>query len=44
MTADEAITILKDHRDTFECDFGWNRSVIDALDMAIAVLSENEKD
>jgi len=41
ITKEEAVKILQGHRITFGCDFGWNTSVLEALDMAIDALSES---
>ena len=43
ITREEAVKVLKEHRITFGCDFGWNTSVLEALDMAIDALSENKE-
>jgi hypothetical protein len=39
MTKHDAIQALKDHKICFEHDFGWNKPVLDALDMAIEALA-----
>lgn len=38
MTKYDAIKVLKDHKICFEHDFGWNKAVLDALDIAIKEL------
>lgn len=39
METNEAIKTLKDHKICFEHDFGWNRTVLEALDFAIQSLA-----
>lgn len=39
MTKYDAIKVLKDHKICFEHDFGWNKQVLDALDVAIEILA-----
>ena len=41
ITNEEAVKILKEHRITFQNDFGWNTSVLKALDKAIEILSND---
>ena len=40
MTREETIEILTRHRDRHFSDFGWDKSVYKALDMAIQALSQ----
>lgn len=40
MTREEAIKNLNEHKTEFTCDFGWNTSVIELLDMAIEALEK----
>ena len=40
MTREEAIRTLKEHKITFQHDFGWNTSTLKALDMAIKALEQ----
>lgn len=40
MTREEAIKNLNEHKTEFTCDFGWNTSVIESLDMAIKALEQ----
>lgn len=42
MTREEAIKNLNEHKTEFTCDFGWNTSVIESLDMAIKALEQME--
>ena len=37
----DAIKALKDHKICCEHDFGWNQTVLDALDTAIEVLASD---
>lgn len=43
MTREEAIKNLNAHKTEFTCDFGWNTSVIESLDMAIKALEQKPK-
>ena len=36
----DAIKVLKDHKIRFEHDFGWNKQVLDALNVAIEALAD----
>ena len=38
MTKSDAIKALTDHKICFEHDFGWNKTVLNALDTAIEAL------
>ena len=43
LTTDEAVKVLEDHKIAFEHDFGWNRTVLEALDVAIVALNTNKE-
>lgn len=43
MTNNEALERLKEHRILFEGDFGWDTTTLEALDVAIRILSADDK-